>query len=237
MFPMHWLFIIIFFGLVQNVHCEEYKCCNKSANGFNCRNSYELLPTSPRTFESYEQASSVCKNYSAYKTLSGVVTELKSISDGASCGLCQKPGSLHSIANEHSICSTCLGNIENFYQPACPICLEEDDEPIEVFQCLHSFHESCRQNSISDCPICRMKISHSIKGLKMSEIISKNSIGNANEFDEEPVPLLVFMRMRKAQARNQERSSFYPANSSLLQVQNQSNNCLNSIELSNFLTS
>ena len=197
-----WLTVFIFFGSVWEVHCEEYKCCNKSANGFNCNNSFESLPTSSRVFENHAKASSVCKNYPAYKTKNGLVKELRNVSIESRCELCNVPGSVHLFTNNHAICSTCLGNIENYLEPECPICLfADEEEPVEVFQCLHSLHEACRPTSLTRCPICRSQITKSIKGLQRSEILSKNNAEEANEFDEEPVPVVVFMRKRSTEAR------------------------------------
>lgn len=85
-------------------------------------------------------------------------------------------------------------------EPNCSICLEEDDEPIEIFQCKHNIHQACHDSSIVNCPVCRTTISHSLKGVKKSEILRINNSADASEFDEEPTSFVVMMNKRNHQS-------------------------------------
>ena len=202
-----YLFATIFlFSFLGRAQCEEYKCCNNSANGFNCKNSYDSLPTAPRNFIDHNKASLVCKNYPSYKTESGAIKNILLARRHDHCELCQTPGESQQVGENHFICRTCLGNIENYLAPECPICLGDEDESLEIFQCKHSLHEACRPRSMTECPICRSTINRSIKGLKRADIIGAKSENRANDFDEEPIPLLVFMKHR-----NLERNHHMPS--------------------------
>lgn len=91
-------------------------------------------------------------------------------SEQSVCNLCAHSSANVRLFGEQVVCETCEKKTKEYFPDECCVCLDPIGvQDLEIYQCLHTLHESCR-SGMDSCPICRTRIQASVTKIKASEL-------------------------------------------------------------------